>query len=76
MIPNELIHFASDVHIYEDQYEAVEQQITQYREMLATQDWSYPYVELTDTPITEMTHEDFKLMGYNHMPHIPTPVAE
>lgn len=76
MVPNELIHFASDAHIYEDQYEAVEKQIEQYREMLSTQDWSYPSVELTDTPITEMTHEDFKVMGYNHMPHIPTPVAE
>lgn len=76
MVPNELIHFASDAHIYEDQYDAVEKQIEQYREMLSTQNWSYPSVELTDTPITEMTHEDFKVMGYNHMPHIPTPVAE
>lgn len=76
MIPNELIHFASDAHIYEDQYEAVEKQIEQYREMLSTKNWTYPHVELTGTPITEMTHEDFKIMGYTHMPHVPTPVAE
>ncbi len=75
MIANELIHFASDAHIYEDQLDAVETMIEQYEDMVKTKDWEYPTVELTSTSIKDMTHEDFVLIGYNHMPYVPVPVA-
>lgn len=76
MVPNELIHFASDAHIYEDQMEAVETIIDQYEEMVRTKDWKYPTVDLNDVSIKTMTHEDFKLLGYEHMPYVPVPVTE
>lgn len=69
LIPNKLIGFLADVHIYENQYDTVLEQLK--REPLPL-----PKLELPGfTNIFDWTHEQAKLVDYNHHGKLDYPVA-
>lgn len=70
LTPNELIVTQGDLHIYSNHTEQV-------RTMLARDPKPYPRLQLTggyEYP-WEYKYEDFKVIGYEHHPAIPAPVA-
>ncbi len=69
LIPNKLIGFLADVHIYENQYETVLEQLK--REPL-----QLPKLEIRDfKSIFEWTHDTVSLIDYKHHPKLDYPVA-
>lgn len=69
LIPNKLIGFLADVHIYENQYETVLEQLK--REPLPL-----PKLEIKNfTNIFHWTHEQVSLIDYNHHPKLDYPIA-
>lgn len=69
LIPNKLIGFLADVHIYENQYETVLEQLK--REPLPL-----PKLEIKDfTSIFDWTHEQASLIDYRHLGKLDYPIA-
>lgn len=69
LIPNKLIGFLADVHIYENQYETV-------LEQLKREPMPLPKLDLPGfTNIFDWTYEQAKLVDYNHHGKLDYPVA-
>jgi thymidylate synthase len=64
----EFVHTLGDAHIYVDHIEQVRTQIEREPHSLPTLEFDYKYFE-------DYTWEDFKLIGYQHHPHIAGKVS-
>ncbi len=69
LVPNKLIGFLADVHIYENQYETVLEQIKR-------EPYSLPKLEIKNfTSIFDWTHDQVSLVDYKHHPKLDYPIA-
>jgi thymidylate synthase len=68
LTPRKLIGFLMDVHIYEDQFEGVEEQISREPRDL-------PLLHIKEDDIFHWECEDYNLIDYSHHPKIKYPVA-
>lgn len=71
MVPSQLVYTAADVHIYENQLDGINEQLTRKPGVL-------PKLKLSNncsTNIFDIKFEDIEIAGYAPQPHIKMPVA-
>ncbi len=68
--PGHFVHTFGDVHLYSNHVE-------QAREQLTREPYPLPQMRLNPAvkELFDFRYEDFELVGYQHHPHIPAPVA-
>ena len=68
--PGEFIHTIGDAHLYSNHLEQAREQLTREPKKL-------PIIEINKDikNIDDFKFEDFKLIGYEHHPHIKAPIA-